>query len=338
MKSLLECYRPGCCSAVQPRTASQTVKHQSLVFCTRPKLGHVLNIVIPSQSSIVASLLAQAHVRRRRRCLTADRPRAPVPFIVGSRGSGIGLLRSMLDAHPQLAIPPETGFLPRALGALFGNDQRQRHSFLETLFPDQAGRWSDFGIGQDAFMRELEGITPFRLDEALRCFYQMYAARFGKGRWGDRTSSYGKHMRVIEQVLPEACFIHIVRDGRDVAASLRDRASSPGADMAALARQWRRDIRAIRHQSLGVRHYLELRYEYLVLDTETCLKDICDFIAIDYLPTLKRGLRPADSASLFRWRQTLSIRQKNEYEAVAGGLLTALDYSPAVLEPETPGR
>jgi hypothetical protein len=285
----------------------------------------VLN-VIPSQSSIVASLLAQAHVRRRRRCPMAERPHLPVPFVVGSPGSGTELLASMLEAHPQLAIPAQTGFLQGALGALFGNEERQRRDFGTTL--SVTAHWSAFGIEQAAFMRELEAIAPFRVDEAIRCFYRLYAARFGKSRWGDQTPSYGKHMRVIEQVLPEACFIHIVRDGRDVAASLCDRQCNPGADMATLARQWRRDICATRSQSLGVRQYLELRYEYLVLDTETCLKDICDFVAIDYEPAMKRGLPPADVSNLFRWRQALSPRQKSEYEGVAGGLLTALDYSP----------
>jgi len=67
-----------------------------------------------------------------------------------------------------------------------------------------------------------------------------------------------------------------------VALSLRDLWFSPGRDMTSLARQWRRDICATRRQSLGCRHYMELRYEALVLDPETCLRDICDFIEIDY--------------------------------------------------------
>jgi len=64
-------------------------------------------------------------------------------------------------------------------------------------------------------MSELQKITPFHVDAAIRCFYRLYAAQLGKERWGDKTPSYGRHMRAIEQVLPEACFIHIIRDGRD---------------------------------------------------------------------------------------------------------------------------
>ena len=172
------------------------IKQSSLVACTRPKLDHVLN-VLPSHSSIVATILAQAHARRLRRSPVSVQPHAPVPFIVGSPRSGASLLRSMLDSHPRLAIPPETGFLPCAFGSLFGNDARQRRSFGETLinFPPESSGWRAFGIEPDEFMRELGAITPFRVDEAIRCFYRMYAARFGKDRWGDRTCAYGRHMR-----------------------------------------------------------------------------------------------------------------------------------------------
>src|SRR6201996_1398172 len=218
----------------------------------------MLNLT-PSQSSILANMLSQVHARRGRRLVVAAR--APLaPFIVGSPRSGTTLLRMMLDSHPQLAIPPETGFIPRALAGLFGNDAHQRLAFMQTIshFPAESPGWRDFGIDAPTLTRELEGIAPFHVDEALRCFYRMYAARFNKPRWGDKTPSYGRHLRAIERVLPEASFIHMIRDGRDVALSLRNLWFSPGNDMTTLARHWRRDICAIRGQSLQCRRYLEL--------------------------------------------------------------------------------
>jgi len=35
----------------------------------------------------------------------------PMPVVIGAPRSGTTMLRLMLDAHPDLAIPPETGFL-----------------------------------------------------------------------------------------------------------------------------------------------------------------------------------------------------------------------------------
>src|ERR1700760_3637612 len=179
----------------------------------------MLNL-IPSQSSILSNMLSQVHARRGRRLGSHPQSPAPLaPFIVGSPRSGTTLLRMMLDSHPGLAIPPETGFIPRALTGLFGNDEHQRLAFAQTIshFPPQAPGWQDFGIDTAALMRELQEIRPFQVDAALRCFYRSYAARFDKLRWGDKTPSYGRHLRAIERTLPEACFIHMIRDGRDVA-------------------------------------------------------------------------------------------------------------------------
>jgi len=288
-----------------------------------------------------------------------------MPFIVGSPRSGATLLRLMLDSHPQLAIPPETGFLPGALGCLFGSDERQRQTFAATLinYPPGAPGWRDFGITPEELMNELRMIEPFEVDAAIRCFYRLYAARFGKERSGDKTPLYVRHMRTIERVLPEACFIHLIRDGRDVALSLRDLWFSPGRHMSTLARQWRRDICAIRRQSLGCRRYMELRYESLVLDPQTCLREVCSFIEADYDPAMERyhhrapqrllehqariesGGRvlvsqaqrlaqqqltqyPPDPTRIFRWRRDMLPTERAEYEAVAGGLLAALDYPP----------
>jgi hypothetical protein len=339
-----------------------TSEHPSHVVCTRSKLDLVPNL-FTSHSSIIANILAQAHARRRRRSLVSEQQHPPVPFIVGSPRSGTTLLRLMLDSHPQLAIPPETGFLPHALGSLFGNDERQRNAFGAALinFPPGAPGWQVFGIDPKDFMTELRTINPFQVDRATRCFYRMYAARFGKERWGDKTPSYGRHLRAIERVLPEACFIHIIRDGRDVALSLRDLWFAPGKEMATLARQWRRDICTTRRQSLGCRRYIELRYEALVRDPETCLRDICGFIEIDYDPAMneyhhraaarlleQRGrartggtavvsreerlaqqrltMSPPDPSRISRWQKEMLPRERAEYEAVAGSLLAALDY------------
>jgi hypothetical protein len=321
----------------------------------------VLNL-LTTQSSIVANVLSRVHARRGRGAAPA-KPPTLAPFIVGSPRSGTTLLRLMLDSHPQLAIPPETGFIPSAFAALFGSDERQRQSFADTLlnFPPQAPGWEDFGIDREALQHELRSVTPFHLDAAIRCFYRLYAARFGKTRWGDKTPAYGRHLRAIEHVLPEACFIHIIRDGRDVALSLRNLWFSPGTAMATLARQWRRDICAIRHQSLPCQRYLEIRYESLVSDPEECLRDVCAFIEIDYddrmmtyherahsrlmehqarvktggevlvtreerLEQQRLTMSPPDCSRIARWRREMSSAERAEYEAVAGGLLTALDY------------
>ena len=54
---------------------------------------------------------------RRRRVRRASEPEFPAPFVVGVGRSGTTLLRMMLDSHPEIAIPPETHFIPQFIQA-----------------------------------------------------------------------------------------------------------------------------------------------------------------------------------------------------------------------------
>ena len=78
-------------------------------------------------------------------------------------------------------------------------------------------------MSAEAFERHLTQLCPFTVTEGLRCFYRCYAHRFGKRRWGNKTPMYSCHLHTVERILPEAHFIHIIRDGRDAALHFGDR-------------------------------------------------------------------------------------------------------------------
>src|ERR1700749_1142202 len=119
---------------------------------------------------------------------STDSRQHPMPFIVGSPRSGTTLLRFMLDAHPELAIPPETGFL--TLGPkLKGRGDKLRERFFQEVvnYPKSSPNWPDFEIPEGTFRAALAEINPFTVSDGYRAFYRLYAARFGKARWGDKT-------------------------------------------------------------------------------------------------------------------------------------------------------
>ncbi|HXV19188.1 MAG TPA: sulfotransferase, partial [Candidatus Omnitrophota bacterium] len=188
---------------------------------------------------------------------------APAPFIVGAGRSGTTLLRAMLNAHPDLSIPPETGFIP-ALARLRGPKDRLRDLFIRAVTDFETVRIVDFP--KEEFSRRIHAIKDFDIAAGVRAFYRMYADQSHKKRWGDKTPSYGLQMRTIERLLPEAHFIHLIRDGRDVALSTKGLWWAPGRDMAALAVHWRDTVQTIRKHGPRCRRYLEVRYEELVRD------------------------------------------------------------------------
>src|SRR5437762_313536 len=109
----------------------------------------------------------------------------PAPFIVGVGRSGTTMFRLMLDAHPELAIPPETIFRSQVRHSCeLASDSRA--GFLENLTSHI--NWEDFHIRADSLKQRIAEVSPFNISDALRAFYQLYAERFGKPRWGDRST------------------------------------------------------------------------------------------------------------------------------------------------------
>jgi hypothetical protein len=142
-------------------------------------------------------------------------------------------------------------------------------------------RFGDFGFTAEEIRENFTAIQPFDLKDALRYFFRTYAERQGKPRWGDKSPGYGWTMERIDRILPEAYFIHLIRDGRDVSLSLMAKKEDPPKP-AQQARHWKSRVAKTRDQGARVRHYIEVRYEDLVTDPEPTLHRVCDFIRLDY--------------------------------------------------------
>jgi Sulfotransferase family len=290
---------------------------------------------------------------------------SPVPFIVGSPRSGTTLLRLMLDSHPAIAIPPETGFLRdiakagrRRADAGVGSPASPAEILRRFT---RAERWADFKLDPIALEERVATLRPFNVSEACRAFYRLYAARFGKSRYGDKTPGYVFVMEDIQALLPEAHFIHLIRDGRDAALSLRHHWFSAGPDMTVQAEHWARHVQAGRASASKVNHYLEVRFEDLVVGPQDTLRRLCDFLKIGFDPGMLRyheraasrlqeheGRTLPDGRILTKaqrfaqqhrttmplqrelaggWREKMTAPEIAAFEAVAGGLLHELGYA-----------
>lgn len=284
----------------------------------------------------------------------------PAPFLVGMPDSGVELLRLMLDAHPELAIPGPTFFVPAVL-ELCKSDFHVRERFLQILVSSLT--WRDHHLSIDTLWEGLEHVAPFEPGAALRIFFQSYAARFGKERWGDSTHRYGYHMNQIRRYLPEAYFVHVIRDGRDAAVLARlSHGWQAFGDVASHAWEWQNRIRAFRQEALACpEFYLEISYEDLVTHPEAVLRQVCAFLELSYSPAMLvyherarprldelegidrfgrhiskeerlRGLhadilaRPPDRGQIGWWRRELGVGEIAAYQEIAGELLQALGY------------
>jgi hypothetical protein len=286
----------------------------------------------------------------------APRGARPAIFIVGVARSGTTLLRLMLDAHPRLAIPPETHFIPRVIRACDGPEP-QADAFRAIT---EHRRWPDFGLEPETLRDRLDSHRRLTAGDAMREFYGLYATKHGKDRWGDKSTNYVRRMKPISRILPEARFVHLIRDGRDVALSLVAVHFGPDTVDAA-AEKWKSEIAKARRQGARLPHYTEIRYEELIADPEPVLRRVCaaidlpwDDAMLDYQAraggriaeivrdfdraegdTVTAGVRAAHQANVSkplqsdraaRWRTEMSASDVDAFERIAGGMLDELGY------------
>ena len=299
-------------------------------------------------------------LHRARNRLYGAPPGPPAPFICGATRSGTTLLRLMLDAHPDMAIPSETHFVPDVVVRCMDGP----------VTPDELAevvtghsRWGDFGLDAAELRDRFAAIERLNAADAIRAFFQLYAEKQGKARWGDKTPGYIRQTRRIRRVLPEAHFIHTIRDGRDVALSLIPLNFGPD-NVADAARLWKKRVSWARYQARNLEQYMEVFYEDLILDTEPTLRRVCEFIELGFDPAMldyheqaeqrlaekardlpKPGGRaqpaearmashalataPPQSDRVGRWKREMSEADVAEYERIAGPLLDELGYELA---------
>src|SRR3954452_21219642 len=211
--------------------------------------------------------LSQIRGRARRTLRLLDEPERPTaPFVVGVPRSGTTLLRLMLDAHPDLAIPPETPFLPNVIGACREAEKEGRDPGRTAIrLVTTHRRWPDFGLTEADLRASMKAERGLTATDAARAFYEAYAAKQGKERWGEKTPQYVKTMKRIGSALPEAHFIHLIRDGRDVALSRLARSGGRNTTEDAAVKGTTR-VRRPRRKSRSAAHSLEGRREGLVTD------------------------------------------------------------------------
>lgn len=272
-------------------------------------------------------------------------------FIVGSARSGTTLLRTMLNTHTEVAVPPESRFIVELYQ---GADDVVVDDFLRSL--QEHKRWRTWDLPIESVAAELEGAAHASYAGALEACYQAFAHSRKKKVYGDKTPRYVEHMDFLHRLWPEARFVHVVRDGREVALSYADVPFGPKT-VARAARLWarrvNRGISAGRALPGGLYH--ELRYERLVDHAEASARDLTTFLGIEFDPAMLEPGRRAGGEVLARasmynphvtgkitrtrsWSEQMPKSQIEMFEAVAGDTLDALGYERRFPRPSPAAR
>ncbi|MDK2909953.1 MAG: hypothetical protein PWR20_1520 [Bacteroidales bacterium] len=275
----------------------------------------------------------------------------PFFFIIGRPRSGTTLIRTLLDAHPNVIVPPEYPVIPdlfNRLGAYPHWNASNKAKLLETFKKPQTFNFWNYEylrIDEQTLsldITKLQGCIP--LHKVLKLFYYHSQSVFPKQELqllGDKNPVYALYTPRLMKWFPDAKFLFITRDYRDNFLSMRKfewEAPHPVLQ----AWRWKYITRMmLKLKEAYPTRILMFRYEDLVTHPEEKLQQICTFLEIPFIPAMlnfhkKAGdgfsfidretllkyheslIQPINTSSIGRWKEKLTSREIQLMDVTVG--------------------
>jgi hypothetical protein len=220
-------------------------------------------------------------------------------FILGSPRSGTSLMREILRHHPTVFVPvEETRFMYRIWGNRYiinkklGSNPKKneiakmlRNVALVDIFRNE-DQWGGMPINQIANQIKNKYDSPKAMD-ILNGLMDAGLKEYNKTLWGEKTPEHTLMVDQLYKLFPKAYFIFMIRDGREVTASLYKRNNLKRPCLSRLllsAATWKiyaRTIMNFQKSNLKAAS-LTVKLEDLTSNPEKNMVKICDFLSIPY--------------------------------------------------------
>ncbi len=266
-------------------------------------------------------------------------PARPPVFVLGCPRSGTTLVSELL-APTIYGSPVETHFITKYARRLseFGplTDRRNFDGLVRQILSERPVMQWKLDLTPDDLWRLVQGADAVGYRGIVDTLCMVRARRHGHGSWGDKTPHFILDLDVLTSLYPDASYIYVVRDGRDVALSLLKKPWGPN-NVHACARYWARC-----HAEWPALAELRARRQLHDLQYETLLQHPADTIRALF-GFLGEECRDADMTRLVqllrrnnfgRWRQDMRPRDVRRFEAQAGDTLRRFGYATSF--PEQP--
>lgn len=279
-------------------------------------------------------------------------------FILGNPRSGTSLFRIMLDSHPNLVVPPECGFIEwlyekyKDWKPTDGFDQ-----FLNDLF--ETRKFETWKLDKDFLRQDLNKRMPNTYQKLCCEIYMAYGRYMNSHplKWGDKNNYFIHKLEKLDEIFPFAKYIHIIRDGRDVAVSYRQLNSTniksrykpnlPNS-IKEIALEWGRNINVIQDfLSNKAENSLLIKYEDLIYNPTKTLISVVDFLNINFddkmlkyyernkqlivepkltIEWKKKTLEKLDISRISRYRNEMTLYDIKTFEKLTAPLLEKYGY------------
>jgi hypothetical protein len=259
-------------------------------------------------------------------------------FVCGFPSGGTDLLKTILNAHPDVYLNGEMPFLVEILQLGYRNDtsfstSAEIEAFVACL--EKLDEWRNLENIDFDFSVPLAGGGMLTLEQVMHRVFRSELRLV----WGNKTPQNTEHIEELVQLFPNAKFLVITRDVRDVCLS---QSRKWGKDMSLCADNWNSRMKAgwVASERLeaGRCHYL--KFEDLLLDTECAVRKICDFLDIPFSPLMlthhehiEKDIdgkinygQPVITSNREKWRTILSSNAIFRIESVAFDSMKLFGY------------
>ena len=261
--------------------------------------------------------------------------------IIGHGRSGTSIFSAFCRVYLGIGIGTESQFIIRYQKhnrrlkrfAALPNDKHLKELVEAILSERYFKRTQKFGvsISADAILGKVVDRTYRGL---LDTIFSEVANQMGYCRWGDKSPEYVNHLPAILQLFPNAQFIHIIRDGRDVALSAFEKPLSGIKNIHRAASDWRDAVAKVQafERIVPSGNLLTVKYETLLDNPRSVFRSIIEFLKIeDESGELLNFVESQVKQELMvgnhtKWKKRMSLRQIRLFDQIAGDLLAAHGY------------
>lgn len=288
----------------------------------------------------------------------------PPVFVIGNPRSGTTLLRLMLNNHKNIIVPPECGFAVWWYDKYKSWNLDSVHSepalgnFLRDLA--QSKKIETWNLDFASLGNYIHSQKPSTYAELISCVYVFFGISKQQifQRWGDKNNFHIRCLDTLNAIFPDALFIHIIRDGRDVACSYRNLSKKRIYSKYAphlpsvideIAHEWVENVNVAisQFEIVGWNRVCEVRYEDLVGDSQVELTRICEFLSepydasmlnyhvhnkqeqqepVEFLQWKKKTLELPTTSQVGKFLDELTKEEIRLFESIAKPVLDQYDY------------
>ena len=284
-------------------------------------------------------------------------------FILGNPRSGTSLFRLMLNSHSMINATPECGFLHWWYKKYADWDSscvtsNRLDEYISDL--ESSKRIEDWKMDYAQLKEKIVQENPDNYAKLGEIVYVFYGEQKGKKAKviADKNNYYINHFNDLNEIWPDAKYILVVRDGRDVACSYLNMetlvTNSPykpklSTDIKTIAKEWLTNNQNVLSfsESLNNNQFMVIRYEDFVTNSELYLTKVCNFLGLNFEPEMlnyyiknakeqdeplssldwkKKTLEKPDKENIGKYKMELEKESIVEFNAIATDLLQKFNY------------